>query len=70
MVYKHAYSNTLLLLRSAFMLRVVKMPLKLEVGGHTLNSHRKKLCVMDNGTTILEFCFKFSVATLCLSLVS
>ena len=39
MVYKHAYLNTLLLLYSAFMLSVVKTPLKGEVGGHALNSH-------------------------------
>ena len=39
MVYKHAYLNTVLLLHSVFMLRVVKMPLKGEVGGHALNSH-------------------------------
>ena len=32
MVYKHAYLNTLLLLHSTFMLSVVKMPLKGEVG--------------------------------------
>ena len=39
MVYKQAYLNTLLLLHSAFMLREAKMPLKLEVGGHALESH-------------------------------
>ena len=39
MFLKHAYLNTLLLLQSAFMLSVVKMPLKGEVGGHALNSH-------------------------------
>ena len=39
MVYKHAYSNTLLLLHSTFILRVVKMPLKGEVEGYALNSH-------------------------------
>ena len=39
MVYKHAYLNTLLLLHSAFILSMVKMPLKGEVGGHALNSH-------------------------------
>ena len=35
----HAYLNTLLLLHSAFMLSVMKMPLKGEVGGCALNSH-------------------------------
>ena len=39
MVHKHDYLSTLLLLHSAFMLSVVKMPLKGEVGGHVLNSH-------------------------------
>ena len=39
MVYKHAYLNTLLLLQSAFMLSMVKVPLKGEIGGHALNSH-------------------------------
>ena len=39
MVYKHAYLDTLLLLHSAFMLSMVKMPLKGEVWGHALNSH-------------------------------
>ena len=39
MVYKHSYLNTLLLLHSAFMLSVVKMPLKGEVGGHASNGH-------------------------------
>ena len=45
--YKHAYLNTLLLLHSAFMLSVVKMPLKLEVGGHALNSHGNY--IVDHG---------------------
>ena len=39
MVYKHAYLNTLPLLHSAFMLSVVMMLLKGEVGGCALNSH-------------------------------
>ena len=47
MVYKHAYLNTLLLLQSAFMLSVVKMPLKGEVGGHAFSSHGN--CVVDRG---------------------
>ena len=37
MVYKHAYLNTLPLLHSAFMLSVLKMQLKGDVGGHALN---------------------------------
>ena len=47
MVSKHAYLNTLLLLHSAFMLSVVKMPLKGEVAGHALHGHGK----------IIELCF-------------
>ena len=47
MVYKHAYFNTLLLLHPAFMLNVVKMQLKGEVGGHALNSHRN--FIVDHG---------------------
>ena len=39
MVYKHAYLNTLPLLHSTFMLSVVKLLLKGEVGGCALNSH-------------------------------
>ena len=47
MVYKNAYLNRLLLLHSAFMLSVVKMPLKGEVGGRTLNSHGNY--IVDHG---------------------
>ena len=47
MVYKHAYLNTLLLLHSAFMLSVVKMPLKRGVGGHALNSNGNY--IVDHG---------------------
>ena len=61
MVYKHAYLNTLVLLHSAFMLSVVKMPLKVEVGGHTLNSYGN--CIVDHGKSwenhgivFLNFC--------------
>ena len=54
MVYKHAYLNSLLLLHSAFMLSVVKMPLKGEVGGHALNSHGNY--IVDHGK-IMELCF-------------
>ena len=39
MVYKRAYSNTLLLLHSTFILGVVKMPLEGEVEDYALNSH-------------------------------
>ena len=54
MVYKHAYLNTLLLLHSTFMLSMVKMMLKVEVGGHTLNSHGNY--IVDHGN-IMELCF-------------
>ena len=59
MVYKHAYLNTLLLLHSAFMLSVVKMPLKGEVGGDSSNSHGN---IVDHGK-IMELCFGISVGT-------
>ena len=61
MVYKHAYLNTLLLLHSTCMLRVVKMLLKGEVGGHALNSlgnyvddHGKSW--KNHGIVFLNFC--------------
>ena len=54
MVYKHAYLNTLLLLQSTFMLSVVNMPLKGEVGGHALNDHGNY--IVDHGK-IMELCF-------------
>ena len=44
MVYKHAYLNTLLLLHLGFMLSVVKMSLKGEVGS---NSHGNY--IVDHG---------------------
>ena len=47
MVLKHAYLNTLLLLHSAFMLSMVKMSLKGEVGSHALNSHGNY--IVDHG---------------------
>ena len=47
MVYKHAYLNILLLLHSAFMLSVVKLPLKGEVVGRALNSHGNY--IVDHG---------------------
>ena len=47
MVQKHAYLNTLLLLHSAFMLSMVKMSLKGEVGSHALNNHGNY--IVDHG---------------------
>ena len=57
MVYKRACLNTyfkLLLLHSAFMLSMVKMLLKGDVGGHALNSHGNYIA--DHGK-IMELCF-------------
>ena len=51
----HAWSTSkLLLLHSAFMLSVVKMPLKGEVGGHALNSHG--IYIDYHGILFLNFC--------------
>ena len=55
MAYKHAYLNTfILLLLSTFMLSVVKISLKGEVGGHTLNIHENY--IVDHGIVFLIFC--------------
>ena len=54
MVYKHAYLNRLLLLHSAFILSVMKMPLKGEVGGRAFNRHENY--IVDHGK-IMELCF-------------
>ena len=61
MVYKHTYLNTLLLLHSAFMLSVVKMPLKKAVGGRALKSHGNYIVDhgnswKDHGIVFLNFC--------------
>ena len=68
MVYKHAM---LLLLHSTFMLSVVKMLLKSEVGGHALNSHGNYIVDhgkswKNHGTVLLNFCgnSEFSVNTM------
>ena len=54
----HAWSiSMLLLLHSAFMLSVVKIMLKGEVGGRALNSHRVILLIMENLGKIMELCF-------------
>ena len=50
MVYKHAYLNILLLLHSTFMLCMVKMSLKGEVGGCTFNSHGNY--IVDHGKSL------------------
>ena len=52
----HGIFKILLLLHSTFMLCVVKMPLKLEVGGLALNSHGNY--IIDNGKSwncVFEF---------------
>ena len=56
MVYKHAYLYTLLLLHSVFMLGVVKMQLKGEVGGHGnyIVDHGKSW--KNHGIMFLNFC--------------
>ena len=61
MVYKHAYINTLLLLHSIFMLSVVKMAQKGEVGCHALNSHGNYIVDHEkswknHGIMFLNFC--------------
>ena len=51
--------NILLLLHSIFMLSVMKMPLKWEVGGHALNRHGSYFVqlIMENHGKIMELCF-------------
>ena len=61
MIYKHAYLDTLMLLRSAFMLSMVKMPLKGEVDGHASNSHGNYIVDRgksrrNHGIVFLNFC--------------
>ena len=61
MVYKHAYLNTLLLLHFIFMLSVVKMGLKGEVGTHSLNNHGNYIVDRgkswkSHGIVFLNFC--------------
>ena len=56
MVFKHAYLNILLLLHSAFMLCVVKMPLKGEVGGFSLNNHGNYIVDHGKSWKNLELC--------------
>ena len=56
MYYKHAYLNTLLLLHSAFILSVVKMPLKGEFSGHALNRHGNYIVYHEKSwNPVLEF---------------
>ena len=55
MNYKLAYLNALLLLHSVFMLSVVKMPIKGEFGGCTLNSHGNYIVDRGNGIVFLDF---------------
>ena len=61
MVFKDAYLNTLLLLQTAFMLSMVKMSLKGEVGGHALNRHGNYIVDhgkswKNHGIVFLNFC--------------
>ena len=61
MVYKHAYLNTLLLLHSASMLCMAKMPLKREVGGHALKVMEITctLLIMENHGKIMDLFLNF-----------
>ena len=57
----HAYLNMLLLLYSAIMLSMLKMPLKGEVSGHALNSHGNYIVYhgkswKNHGIMLLNFC--------------
>ena len=61
MVYKHAYLNTLLLPHSPFMLSIVKVLVKGEIGGHALNSHGNYIVDhgiswKNHGIVFLNFC--------------
>ena len=52
MVYKHAYLNTFTV--AAFMLSLVKVPLKEAVGGRALNSHGNYM-IVDHGNVFFEY---------------
>ena len=61
MVYKHAYLNTLLLLHFVFILSLVKMALKGEVGGHVLNCYGNNIVDRgkswkNHGIVFVNFC--------------
>ena len=63
MVYKYVYLNILLFLLSAFMLCVMKMSLKGEVGVSALNSHGNYMVDhgkswKNHGIVFLDFCGK------------
>ena len=45
----HAMSTSMLLLHSTFMLSVVKMLLKGEVGGRALSSYENYMYIVDHG---------------------
>ena len=61
----HASSTSmLLLLHSAFMLRVVKILLKGEVGGHALKVMEITLLIMEHHGKIVELYFLIFVGTL------
>ena len=53
----HGLHDHLLLLHSAFMLSVVKMLLKREVGCRELDSHGNYIDDMENHGKIMELCF-------------
>ena len=61
----HAWSTSMLLcLHSAFMLSVVKVPLKGEVRGHVVNGHGNYIVDPGKSWKIMELCFLISVGTL------
>ena len=60
------FLNTLLLLHSTFMLNMVKMSLKEDVGGHALNSHGNYIVdhgksLKNHGIVFLYFCGNLDV---------
>ena len=57
MAYKHAYLNILLLLHSAFMLCIVKMSLKGEVGVSALNCRGNYIIDRGKSGKIMELYF-------------
>ena len=53
----HGLSTSMQLMLHSFMLRVVKVLLKEEVGCSALNSHRITLLILENHGKIMELCF-------------
>ena len=53
----HGLSTSMLLLHSAFMLSMVKMLLKMEVGGGASNSHGNYIVDHGNHGKIMKLCY-------------